>query len=213
MYGIVLYDFQAERSDELDAKAGEAIIIIAQSNSEWFVAKPIGRLGGPGLIPVSFIDIRDASTGRTVKNELIQAPTNSVFPNVEDWKKQTQGYEASSISLGKMERQMQNISIQEEHEEDPMNDYYDIKDSPHPDAMLNNYGMTHLVNTSSSSILDSPIPTSTISATRRVIPEEGSVVISAYIDSHILEGDQYWFIVFAKLANGKHRVLYRLYEG
>ncbi|GAA5808724.1 hypothetical protein MFLAVUS_002119 [Mucor flavus] len=208
LYGIVLYDFQAERSDELDAKAGEPIIIIAQSNAEWFVAKPIGRLGGPGLIPVSFVDIRDASTGRTVKNDVMHTPSNSVFPNVEDWKKQTQGYEASSISLGNIERQMQQTSIEDD---DPVNDYYDMKDNPHPDAMLNNYGMTHLANNSSSSLLDSPIPTSTISATRRQ-PDAGSIVISAYIDSHILEGDQYWFIVFAKLANGKHRVLYRLYD-
>lgn len=212
LYGIVLYDFQAERSDELDAKAGEPIIVIAQSNAEWFVAKPIGRLGGPGLIPVSFVDIRDASTGRTVKNDLIQAPSSSVFPNVEDWKKQTQGYEASSISIGRMERQMQGMSIEEE-EIDPVDDYYDMKDHhQNPDALLDNYGMTHLVNTSSSSILDSPAPASSTSS-RRVAQEEGAIVISAYIDSHILEGDQYWFIVFAKLANGKHRVLYRLYEG
>ncbi|OAD05410.1 hypothetical protein MUCCIDRAFT_80496 [Mucor lusitanicus CBS 277.49] len=212
LYGIVLYDFQAERSDELDAKAGEPIIIIAQSNAEWFVAKPIGRLGGPGLIPVSFVDIRDASTGRTVKNDLMQAPSSSVFPNVEDWKKQTQGYEASSISIGKMERQMQQISIEEEEEMDPVDDYYDMKDHhQNPDALLDNYGMTHLVNTSSSSILDSPAPASSTSS-RRGAHDAGAIVVSAYIDSHILEGDQYWFIVFAKLANGRHRVLYRLYE-
>lgn len=216
LYGIVLYDFQAERSDELDAKAGEAIIIIAQSNAEWFVAKPIGRLGGPGLIPVTFVDIRDASTGRTVKNDHTTATTS--FPNVEDWKKQTQGYEASSISLGRIERQMQQVTIHETEDViDPINDYYDMKDnSPHPDAMLDNYGMTHLVNTSSSSILDSPIPTSTISSARRTYEESNHsghvIVVSAYIDSHILEGDQYWFIVFAQLSNGKHRVLYRLYE-
>ncbi|RCI03688.1 bud emergence protein 1 [Rhizopus stolonifer] len=163
LYGIVLYDFKAERSDELDAKAGEPIIIIAQSNSEWYVAKPIGRLGGPGLIPISFVDIRDASTGRTVKNELPQS-----FPNVEDWKKKTLGYEASSIEIG---RQLQEMSIQEraeeEAEEDPV-DYYQSKDE--------------------------------------------ALVVSAYIDSYILEGDQYWFIVFARLSNQKHRVLYRLYE-
>ena len=49
VYGVVVYDFKAERPDELDAKEGEAIIVIAQSNPEWFVAKPITRLGGPGL--------------------------------------------------------------------------------------------------------------------------------------------------------------------
>jgi bud emergence protein 1 len=64
LYGVVQYDFRAERADELDAKRGEPIIVIAQSNHEWFVAKPIGRLGGPGLIPVSFVAISDTTTGK-----------------------------------------------------------------------------------------------------------------------------------------------------
>ena len=63
LYGVVQYDFRAERADELDAKRGESIIVIAQSNHEWFVAKPIGRLGGPGLIPVSFVAISDTTSG------------------------------------------------------------------------------------------------------------------------------------------------------
>ncbi len=157
LYGIVLYDFHAERSDELNAKAGEAIIVIAQSNAEWYVAKPIGRLGGPGLIPVSFVDIRDASTGCTI-------PNNTTFQNVQDWKKKSMRYEAS------LEKQIQEMSITEE--EDLYGDYF-------------------------SSNNDS----------------QESVVISAYVDSYILEADQYWFIVFAQLKNGKHRVLYRLYDG
>ncbi len=41
LYAVVKYDFLAERADELEAKAGESIIVIAQSNFEWFVAKPI----------------------------------------------------------------------------------------------------------------------------------------------------------------------------
>src|ERR1700709_2550102 len=108
LYGIVLYDFQAERADELQAKAGEPIIVIAQSNLEWFVAKPIGRLGGPGLIPVSFVEIRDAVTGRTITNvaDLMQNPSTPI-PKVEEWKKMTQGYEASSILLGSIEKQKQ----------------------------------------------------------------------------------------------------------
>lgn len=56
-YAVVKFDFIAERADELEAKAGEPIIVIAQSNFEWFVAKPIGRLGGPGLIPVTFVEL------------------------------------------------------------------------------------------------------------------------------------------------------------
>ncbi|KAL8382523.1 hypothetical protein RB595_006348 [Gaeumannomyces hyphopodioides] len=102
VYGIVMYDFQAERADELQAQAGEAIIVIAQSNPEWFVAKPIGRLGGPGLIPVSFIEIRDMASNTPVAD-----PENAVrragIPRVEEWKKMAADYKNSSITLGKFE--------------------------------------------------------------------------------------------------------------
>lgn len=102
LYGIVQYDFQAERPDELDAKAGEAIIVIAQSNHEWFVAKPIGRLGGPGLIPVSFIEIRDMATGQPISN-LEEIAARAAVPKVEEWKKAAAEYKNSSIPLGRFE--------------------------------------------------------------------------------------------------------------
>jgi len=102
VYGIVMYDFAAERPDELDAKAGEAIIVIAQSNPEWFVAKPIGRLGGPGLIPVSFIEIRDMSSGQAVP-DASEAVQRAGVPKVEEWKKMAADYKNSSITLGKFE--------------------------------------------------------------------------------------------------------------
>ena len=102
VYGIVQYDFNAERPDELEAKAGEAIIVIAQSNPEWFVAKPIGRLGGPGLIPVSFIEIRDMTTGKAVPDAQ-DAVTRAGVPKVEEWKKMAADYKNSSITLGKFE--------------------------------------------------------------------------------------------------------------
>lgn len=139
LYGVVLYDFKAERPDELDAQAGESIVIIAQSNHEWFVAKPIGRLGGPGLIPVSFVEVRDAQTGESV--EAVQ------LPPVKDWKKMTQMYEASTIPLGVIEQ------------------------------------------------------------------KKKDVVVFAAINSFILEGDQYWFVLYAKTMRGMHRILYRLYDG
>ena len=121
VYGIVMYDFQAERADELEAKAGEAIIVIAQSNPEWFVAKPIGRLGGPGLIPVSFIEIRDMATNTAVGNAE-DAVRRAGIPRVEEWKKMAADYKNSSITLGKfeaggappsMEQGMERMSLQQ----------------------------------------------------------------------------------------------------
>lgn len=106
VYGIVIYDFKAERPDELEAKEGEAIIVIAQSNPEWFVAKPITRLGGPGLIPVSFIEIRDMTTGQAVQDPQ-EAIRRAGVPKVEEWKKMAADYKNGSIPLGKLETNSQ----------------------------------------------------------------------------------------------------------
>ncbi|KAF9336112.1 bud emergence protein 1 [Linnemannia elongata] len=103
LYGIVLYDFGAERPDELDAKVGDAILVIAQSNEEWYVAKPIGRLGGPGLIPVSFVEIRDMATGKAINVPEMLRQTGTAIPRVEEWKKQAMDYKANSIPLGKID--------------------------------------------------------------------------------------------------------------
>lgn len=128
VYGIVMYDFQAERADELEAKAGEAIIVIAQSNPEWFVAKPIGRLGGPGLIPVSFIEIRDMGSDKAVQNPH-DAIQRAGVPRVEEWKKMAAEYKNSSITLGKfevggapgqqqaLEQGMERMSIQQQQQQ------------------------------------------------------------------------------------------------
>ncbi|KAJ7162564.1 scd2/ral3 [Mycena crocata] len=98
-YAIVLHDFFAERADELDAKRGDAITVVAQSNREWFVAKPIGRLGRPGLIPVSFVEIHDPATGKAIPdvNALMD---RGDLPKVEDWKRAMFNYKQNSIALG-----------------------------------------------------------------------------------------------------------------
>lgn len=120
LYGVVLYNFVAERPDELQANAGESIIVIAQSNEEWFVAKPIGRLGGPGLIPVSYIQLREVGSDRPV-TDIQAAVKRAGVPRVEEWKRMAAEYKASSITLGKFEdeassqaaKQMQAMSLKE----------------------------------------------------------------------------------------------------
>ena len=130
VYGVVMYDFQAERPDELEAKAGEAIIVIAQSNPEWFVAKPIGRLGGPGLIPVTFVEIRDMASNTPVVNPQ-DAVRRAGIPKVEEWKKMAADYKNSSITLGKfevggapkqsLEQGMERMSIQQQQQQQQPN--------------------------------------------------------------------------------------------
>ncbi|PPR02428.1 hypothetical protein CVT24_001976 [Panaeolus cyanescens] len=98
-YAIVLHDFMAERPDELDAKRGDAIAIVAQSNREWFVAKPIGRLGRPGLIPVSFVEIHDPATGKPIP-DIEGLMDRGELPKVEEWKRTMINYKQNSIPLG-----------------------------------------------------------------------------------------------------------------
>ncbi|KAF4126891.1 hypothetical protein GMORB2_0628 [Geosmithia morbida] len=102
IYGVVMFNFEAERADELDAKEGDAIIVIAQSNPEWFVAKPIGRLGSPGLIPVTFVELRDMASDKPLANPA-EAIKKAGVPKVEEWKKMAAEYKNSSITLGKFE--------------------------------------------------------------------------------------------------------------
>ncbi|RUS16603.1 hypothetical protein BC937DRAFT_91011 [Endogone sp. FLAS-F59071] len=246
LYGIVLYNFDAQRPDELQAKAGEPIIVIAQSNLEWFVAKPIGRLGGPGLIPVSFVEIKDAITGRTITNvtDLMQKAAPPI-PKVEEWKKMTQGYEESSISLGRLETgppkrpaepgtmpvtsptgsqsgshheeyyyddqsYTQDYPDEESYREDPYAPGLDDDESgygqPHNrDDILDSYGDRDLERTSSDS---TTLPNARSGPARHF----NSPVVSASVDSYNLVDDQYWFIVTVDLADGRQRMLYRLYE-
>lgn len=105
LYAIVLYDFQAEKSDELTAYAGENLFICAHHNYEWFIAKPIGRLGGPGLVPVAFVSIVDIASGYATGND-VREDINSVnLPTVQEWKGNIAKYKASNISLGSVEHQ------------------------------------------------------------------------------------------------------------
>ena len=98
-YAVVLHDFIAERTDELDAKTGDPITVVAQSNEEWFVAKPIGRLGRPGLIPASFVELRDPATNLLLP-DVPGIIARGELPKVEDWKRAMHDYKQSSIPLG-----------------------------------------------------------------------------------------------------------------
>ncbi|THU93880.1 kinase-like protein [Dendrothele bispora CBS 962.96] len=85
-YAIVVHDFTAESPAELDAKRGDAISVVAFSGREWFVAKHINQQGKSGLIPVSFVEIRDLMTGNAITDikELIDSRQ---LPNAEDWER------------------------------------------------------------------------------------------------------------------------------
>lgn len=103
LYAVVLYEFKAERSDELDIHIGENIILCAHHNYEWFIAKPIDRLGGPGLVPVSYVSIINILTGQSTGNDVNDDINSANLPTVEEWKNKNAKYKASSIPLGNVD--------------------------------------------------------------------------------------------------------------
>ncbi|KAI1114460.1 hypothetical protein F5Y14DRAFT_451002 [Nemania sp. NC0429] len=203
VYGIVMYDFEAERPDELEAKAGEAIIVIAQSNPEWFVAKPIGRLGGPGLIPVSFVEIRDMATDTAVSNAQ-DAIKRAGVPRVEEWKKMAADYKNSSITLGKFEGggpQGQQQPLEQGLERLSLQQQRNRQSQQQSSPFQQQAGMLQPQHNSLQQPPMAPKATSQLYAP-----------ISAQIPRYCFAEDKYWFVIEAALEDGRHWELSRYYE-
>ncbi|KAI9799376.1 MAG: bud emergence protein 1 [Piccolia ochrophora] len=198
VYGIVMYDFAAERQDELDAKAGEAIIVIAQSNPEWFVAKPIGRLGGPGLIPVSFIEIRDMSSGQAVPNAH-EAVQRAGVPKVEEWKKLAADYKNSSITLGKFESGMRQQQTQSGMERLSLNNATGRESVGQTNGMNSQDFAAH-----NGGYIEKPM--------LRRSTSQLPYPVSASIPRWCFANEKYWYIIEAVMSDGKHWELARFYQ-
>jgi bud emergence protein 1 len=223
VYGIVMYDFAAERPDELEAKAGEAIIVIAQSNPEWFVAKPIGRLGGPGLIPVSFIEIRDMTTGQAV-TDAQEAVQRAGVPKVEEWKKMAADYKNSSITLGKFEASSQ--QQQQQSLEQGM-DRMSLQQGGRQ-SQSNGQGYVGTVCTIKRLMLIPFVQQQARQSQQARGMQQAQQVpqnpyfsksasqlyapISARIPRYCFAEDKYWFVIEAALEDGRHWELSRYYE-
>lgn len=187
VYGLVVFDFHAERPDELEAKAGEPIIVIAQSNPEWFVAKPITRLGGPGLIPVSFVELRDMASGRPVMPDAV---AKAGIPRVEDWKRMAADYKNHSIPLGQVTtREQAQLNLQQTMQRVSLNG----AQPPHTNG--------HALQRSPSNYRYQQQQEQNLFA-----PVRASVPKFTFAD------DKFHFVVECKLSNATHWDLSRIYE-
>ncbi|KAI9290642.1 hypothetical protein K502DRAFT_310289, partial [Neoconidiobolus thromboides FSU 785] len=85
-----LYDFDSEREDELGFKKGDLLIVLAQSTEDWFVARLLDGESSPGLVPVSYLELRDKNSGEKVDNfsEYLRDKHISL-PSVMEWKTMT----------------------------------------------------------------------------------------------------------------------------
>ncbi|KAJ9669790.1 bud emergence protein 1 [Coniosporium apollinis] len=195
VYGMVMYDFKAERPDELEAREGEAIIVIAQSNPEWFVAKPITRLGGPGLIPVSFIEIRDMTTGQPVADPQ-EAVRRAGVPKVEEWKQMAADYKNGSIPLGKLDsnapatqRGTERMSVGNKSQ------------SGYP---ANGHDSVHSHSRTASTYQNQ-------AQYRQSVPQLLAPV-RACVPRYCFADDIFWFIIECQMEDGRHWELSRLYQ-
>ncbi|KAG8747903.1 bud emergence protein 1 [Ceratobasidium sp. 414] len=210
-YAIVQYDFQAERPDELDARAGEPLTVVAQSNREWFVAKPIGRLGGAGLIPAAFVEIRDPATGKPIPDvdRLIE---RGDLPRVEEWKRRTSEYKASSIPLGVLDDPVPPVPTQY------------TNGRTHVQGHLSGAGTSEQ---SSPPALDPSSGASSMEDSRQSQHDVALLpygqLITASVPSFHFESEEYWFRINARYAPypphdrapappPRELVLYRVYD-
>lgn len=210
VYGIVMYDFAAERADELEAAAGEAIIVIAQSNPEWFVAKPIGRLGGPGLIPVSFVEIRDMASGDPIRDPS-EAIRQAGVPKVEEWKKMAAEYKNSSITLGKfeggnpsdetLEKSVGRMSLQQQQQQQQAQQRQSQQRQPMaPPGSRNGQPQQQHQYASNPEHIDPN------EVTQLYFP------IKSSIPRYCFAEDKYWFVIDTTLEDGRRWELSRYYE-
>ncbi|KAF2731672.1 hypothetical protein EJ04DRAFT_442639, partial [Polyplosphaeria fusca] len=202
VYGIVMYDFKAERPDELEAKEGEAIIVIAQSNPEWFVAKPITRLGGPGLIPVSFIEIRDMTNGQAVPDAQ-DAVRRAGVPKVEEWKKMAADYKNGSIPLGKLETNSQQ-TLQQGMERMSLSSKSQAGTSLNGGYAQPSSASSHSRNTSQ--FQNQNQQSYRASGSNLLAP------VKACVPRYCFADDIFWFIIECQMEDGRHWELQRLYQ-
>jgi bud emergence protein 1 len=201
-YAVVLHDFVAERADELDAKRGDNISVVAQSNREWFVAKPIGKLGRPGLIPVAFVEVRDPATNQPVL-DVEDMMNRGELPKVEEWKKAVMEYKNSSIPLGLFS-------------DDSSAREMGVPNSPYMPPTPQMLQKPPFLKSSNSSSVPS-----IKSISSNCLPE--GLLISADVVSFHYEADEYWFRIDATyqpyprmgetaLRSAFHLVLFRVYN-
>lgn len=226
VYGVVQYDFKAERPDELEAKAEEAIIVIAQSNPEWFVAKPIGRLGGPGLIPVSFIEIKDTATGEPVV-DAHEAVQRAGVPRVEEWKKMAAEYKKSSINVGKQDAHPKTSSemgrtsfggASMQHPHPSANGYVSSCPSfrsPDPCTRVKHFSakLKYCADPYGQGLYQPPSSQSGVSqGSLSQMPQQPLLApISASLPRYCFDNDMYWYIIECQMEDGQHWELSRYY--
>lgn len=215
VYAKVRHPFTAHptRPDELSAEKDENLIIIAQSNHEWVVAKPIMRLGGPGLIPIDFIYVfdevplgSDSSTSPPPVADPLEALRKAGVPSVEEWKRMAAQYKNSSITLGKFDGG-RSPGAQQPSLEQGMG-----RLSLQPDTRQSSGNGSHHAGEYRSA---GPSPVSQEAYDAQSAPHLSAPIsapIWARIPRYCFAEQKYWFVIETELENGRCYELSRYYQ-
>ncbi|GJN69707.1 scd2/ral3 [Purpureocillium lilacinum] len=211
----VKYYFEAAkgRPDELTANEDEDLIIIAQSNKEWVVAKPIRRLGGPGLIPIGFIDIFDDDSYRTNPPTPVADPLEALrkanVPTVEEWKRMAAQYKNSSITLGKFDgsRGPQNQQQQPQQQQQAGLEQNMARMSLQQQQQINQNGSQAMYANAGAG---GQQPVQEYAAHENAAQLYAPVW--ARIPRYCFAEEKYWFVIEAELEDGRSWELSRYYQ-
>jgi rRNA processing protein Gar1 len=86
--GIALYDFKAERFDELSIQQGDTVFLLAQTEG-WYLAKPMSEAHEPGLVPATYVDVRHPETllgTPSSASAIAQWDPRTAIPTIAEWK-------------------------------------------------------------------------------------------------------------------------------
>jgi hypothetical protein len=54
---IALYDYTPLESEELEIKEGDNLIVLDDTDSDWWLVKIVSKKGGEGLVPKTYIEV------------------------------------------------------------------------------------------------------------------------------------------------------------
>ncbi|GMF99929.1 hypothetical protein B5S33_g2290 [[Candida] boidinii] len=190
LYGRILYDFNAERNDELTVPAGECVILFAHHDYEWYIAKTIPHYERPGLIPVSYVQLLDVVTNIPYGDPPKDIINRERLPTVEEWKHSRALLKASAEDLN----QTHNNNINIVHNN---NNSTNIKNSG---GLSNNNSSNNNTSTSSNNTKND----------NSLINQD--LVVDLNIESFSFYHNKYWYLITCQLQSGSIRSLCRYYE-
>ena len=103
LFGTCLYKFEATHDDELSLDENEQFLVISKVNEEWYFGKSITKVAA-GIIPISYVEVRDAKSGKIVHKE------DMGLPDMEEYEMQNKRQKDISIPLNLNKRTSRSLN-------------------------------------------------------------------------------------------------------